>query len=35
MLQVDKHHQYSGVSHILRGLSFDAKVCEVTCLLFR
>ncbi|AGI26220.1 ABC transporter [Pseudomonas sp. ATCC 13867] len=35
MLQVDNLHQYYGGSHILRGLSFDAKIGEVTCLLGR
>ncbi|MBV4460560.1 urea ABC transporter ATP-binding subunit UrtE [Pseudomonas sp. COR58] len=35
MLQVQKLHQYYGGSHILRGLSFEAKVGEVTCLLGR
>jgi len=35
MLQVDKLHQYYGGSHILRGLSFDARIGEVTCLLGR
>ena len=35
MLQVEKLHQYYGGSHILRGLSFDVKVGEVTCLLGR
>ena len=35
MLQVDKLHQYYGGSHILWGLSFEAKVGEVTCLLGR
>lgn len=35
MLQVHQLHQYYGGSHILRGLSFDAKVGEVTCLLGR
>ncbi|MBD1555066.1 urea ABC transporter ATP-binding subunit UrtE [Pseudomonas typographi] len=35
MLQVTELHQYYGGSHILRGLSFDAKVGEVTCLLGR
>ena len=35
MLQVDKLHQYYGGSHILRGLTFDVKVGEVTCLLGR
>ncbi len=35
MLQVDNLHQYYGGSHILRGLSFDVKIGEVTCLLGR
>ena len=35
MLKVEKLHQYYGGSHILRGLSFDVKVGEVTCLLGR
>ena len=35
MLQVDKLHQYYGGSHILRGLTFEVKVGEVTCLLGR
>lgn len=35
MLQVSQLHQYYGGSHILRGLSFEAKVGEVTCLLGR
>ncbi|PZP26462.1 urea ABC transporter ATP-binding subunit UrtE [Pseudomonas kuykendallii] len=35
MLQVDQLHQYYGGSHILRGLSFEAKIGEVTCLLGR
>jgi urea transport system ATP-binding protein len=35
MLQVQQLHQYYGGSHILRGLSLDAKVGEVTCLLGR
>ncbi|HDS1818243.1 TPA: urea ABC transporter ATP-binding subunit UrtE [Pseudomonas putida] len=35
MLKVDTLHQYYGGSHILRGLSFEAKVGEVTCLLGR
>ena len=35
MLQVDKLHQYYGGSHILRGLSFDVQIGEVTCLLGR
>ena len=35
MLQVEKLHQYYGGSHILRGLSFDARIGEVTCLLGR
>ena len=33
MLNVEKLHQYYGGSHILRGLSFEVKVGEVTCLL--
>ncbi|SDI14652.1 amino acid/amide ABC transporter ATP-binding protein 2, HAAT family [Pseudomonas delhiensis] len=35
MLQVQQLHQYYGGSHILRGLSFDVKIGEVTCLLGR
>lgn len=35
MLKVQQLHQYYGGSHILRGLSFEAKVGEVTCLLGR
>jgi urea transport system ATP-binding protein len=35
MLQVEKLHQYYGGSHILRGLTFEVKVGEVTCLLGR
>ncbi|MGE8435748.1 MAG: urea ABC transporter ATP-binding subunit UrtE [Pseudomonas palmensis] len=35
MLKIDTLHQYYGGSHILRGLSFQAKVGEVTCLLGR
>ena len=35
MLQVEKLHQYYGGSHILRGLSFEVNVGEVTCLLGR
>lgn len=35
MLQVSELHQYYGGSHILRGLSFQARVGEVTCLLGR
>ncbi|TBV14061.1 urea ABC transporter ATP-binding subunit UrtE [Stutzerimonas kirkiae] len=35
MLQVEKLHQYYSGSHILRGLSFEARVGEVTCLLGR
>ncbi|HDS1745953.1 MULTISPECIES: urea ABC transporter ATP-binding subunit UrtE [Pseudomonas] len=35
MLEVSELHQYYGGSHILRGLSFEAKVGEVTCLLGR
>lgn len=35
MLQISQLHQYYAGSHILRGLSFEAKVGEVTCLLGR
>lgn len=35
MLQVSKLNQYYGGSHILRGLSFEAKPGEITCLLGR
>ncbi|KTT46223.1 urea ABC transporter ATP-binding protein, partial [Pseudomonas oryzihabitans] len=35
MLQVNELHQYYGGSHILRGLSFEAPVGEVTSLLGR
>ncbi|CNI26413.1 urea ABC transporter ATP-binding subunit UrtE [Yersinia pekkanenii] len=35
MLQVNELDQYYGGSHILRGLSFEAAVGEVTCLLGR
>ncbi|UVL62201.1 urea ABC transporter ATP-binding subunit UrtE [Pseudomonas sp. B21-032] len=35
MLKIDSLHQYYGGSHILRGLSFEAKVGEITCLLGR
>lgn len=35
MLEVQQLHQYYGGSHILRGLSFEAKIGEVTCLLGR
>lgn len=35
MLNVEQLHQYYGGSHILRGLSFQAPVGEVTCLLGR
>jgi urea transport system ATP-binding protein len=35
MLQVSQLHQYYGGSHILRGLSFQARIGEVTCLLGR
>lgn len=35
MLKIKTLHQYYGGSHILRGLSFEAKVGEVTCLLGR
>lgn len=33
MLQVNELNQYYGGSHILRGLSFEANIGEVTCLL--
>ncbi|HFZ8993509.1 TPA: urea ABC transporter ATP-binding subunit UrtE [Citrobacter freundii] len=35
MLRVNELNQYYGGSHILRGVSFDAPVGEVTCLLGR
>jgi len=35
MLQVTNLNQFYGGSHILRGLSFEAKPGEVTCLLGR
>lgn len=35
MLQVNELDQYYGGSHILRGLSFEATIGEVTCLLGR
>ncbi len=35
MLQVSGLHQYYGGSHILRGVSLEAPVGEVTCLLGR
>ncbi|MER1539532.1 ATP-binding cassette domain-containing protein, partial [Enterobacter hormaechei] len=35
MLQVCELNQYYGGSHILRGVSFEAVVGEVTCLLGR
>jgi len=35
MLKIDSLHQYYGGSHILRGLSFEARIGEVTCLLGR
>ncbi len=35
MLQISELHQYYGGSHILRGLSFDVPVGQVTCLLGR
>ena len=35
MLQVQELNQYYGGSHILRGLSFDARPGEITCLLGR
>ncbi|STR71001.1 Urea ABC transporter [Raoultella ornithinolytica] len=33
MLQVNQLHQYYGGSHILRGVDFEARQGEVTCLL--
>lgn len=35
MLQVKDLNQYYGGSHILRGVSFEARIGEVTCLLGR
>ncbi|ROP59630.1 amino acid/amide ABC transporter ATP-binding protein 2 (HAAT family) [Enterobacter sp. BIGb0383] len=35
MLEVKDLNQYYGGSHILRGLSFDARPGEITCLLGR
>lgn len=35
MLQVNELDQYYGGSHILRGLSFEVAIGEVTCLLGR
>lgn len=35
MLRIQNLHQFYGGSHILRGLSFEVKVGEVTCLLGR
>ena len=35
MLQVAELNQYYGGSHILRGLSFEAKPGEITCMLGR
>ncbi|WP_259461978.1 ATP-binding cassette domain-containing protein, partial [Enterobacter sp. R1(2018)] len=35
MLMVHELNQYYGGSHILRGVSFEAKIGEVTCLLGR
>lgn len=35
MLQVNELDQFYGGSHILRGLSFEAQVGEITCLLGR
>lgn len=35
MLQVEQLHQFYGGSHILRGVSFEVTVGEVTCLLGR
>ena len=35
MLQVKELNQYYGGSHILRGVSFETRIGEVTCLLGR
>ena len=35
MLEVSELNQYYGGSHILRGVSFEARIGEVTCLLGR
>ena len=35
MLQVKELNQYYGGSHTLRGVSFEARSGEVTCLLGR
>lgn len=35
MLQVNELNQYYGGSHILRSVSFEARIGEVTCLLGR
>lgn len=35
MLEVNEVNQYYGGSHILRGVSFEARIGEVTCLLGR
>ena len=35
MLRIQNLHQFYGGSHILRGLSFEVQVGEVTCLLGR
>ena len=35
MLKVEDLHQYYGGSHILRGLSFEARLGEVTVVLGR
>ncbi|MFL4412756.1 urea ABC transporter ATP-binding subunit UrtE [Citrobacter portucalensis] len=35
MLQVKELNQYYGGSHILRGVSFEARIGDVTCLLGR
>ena len=35
MLQVNQLHQYYGGSHILRGVNFEARQGEITCLLGR
>ena len=35
MLEVNELNQYYGGSHILRGLAFEARIGEITCLLGR
>lgn len=35
MLNIENLHQYYSGSHILRGLSFESRIGEVTCLLGR